>query len=55
MLQAELLLLLPSAAATATGRRWFTQAATAEGATLGGPIECLAIQMQATAAEGMPT
>lgn len=55
MLQAELLLiLLPLAAVTAPGRRWFAQAAPAERATLGGPIECLAIQVQAAAAEGMP-
>lgn len=54
MLQAELLLLLGSAAATATGRGRLAQAAPAERATLGGPIEGLAIQVQAAAAEGMP-
>lgn len=54
MLQAELLFLLPFAAATATGWGWFAQAAPAERATLGGPIECLAIQVQAAAAEGVP-
>lgn len=54
MLQAELLLLLSTTAAMATGRRWFAQAAPAERATLGGPIECLAIQVQAAAAEGVP-
>lgn len=54
MLQAELLLLLPTTAAMATGRGWFAQAAPAERATLGGPIECLAIQVQAAAAEGVP-
>lgn len=54
MLQTELLLLLPTTAAMATGRGWFAQAAPAERATLGGPIECLAIQVQAAAAEGVP-